>query len=482
MQASVGRGSVNSSFTHSRTAFAAPVLLNFEQLTRGFDNTIHFITHYDAVRNANKILNDKTLRFALEDTVGKEYATMLENWVSALAANGGDRPPMGPMDRLMGWVARNTTMSVLGYSYTTLGAQALGLSSALDRLTADQETYGPITVGTAAKDLAHGLSLAFTPEHYHSVIEKSIMMRDRRDNYDREVQKVLKAAKARITDKMTTIKDKTIFEWGMQAIAEAQFFTVDLPTWTAAYNRALKNDAGDDAGAVAYADRTVRLSQSSGNLMDLSQAHREAIGVKKVFTMFYTWFSALYGMLHEVSSEFRNNVRSAPVSAISRAATRGFVLLTLQGIGMALIRGELPDWDEEDEEKDDFLDFIWKDTLKTALGTIPVVRDVANGVIGDWGFSGSPASIFGESFEEAVDALGYFSDDETEDLDEMARTDLVKKLKPLILLLGISSGAPAIQANRTLDGAAAFFDDAYGWHWGDLIRGYDPDRAERRVR
>lgn len=482
MQATVGKGSVNSSMTKSRTGFAAPVLLDFEQLTRGFDNTIHFITHYDAVRNANKVLNDDDLIFALEDTVGKEYANTLRNWVSALAANGGDRLPMTPIDKLLGWAARNTTMAVLGTSYTTLGAQALGLTSALDRLTADQKTYGPVSVGSAAKDLAHGLALAPSPDHYRMVINKSRMMRDRRDNYDREVQKVLKGAKMRLTDKFASIKDKTIFEWGMQAIAEAQFFTVDLPTWTAAYNRALRADPGSDALAVAYADRTVRLSQSSGNFMDLAEAHRDAVGVRKLFTMFYTWFSALYGMLHGVSKDFRDNVRAAPASAISRAATRAFVLLTLQGIGMALLRGELPDWDEEDEEKDDFLDFIWKDTLKTALGTIPVVRDVANGALSDWGFTGSPASIFGEAFADSVATLGYFSDPETEEVDDLERTDLINKLKPLILLGGIATGAPAIQANRTLDGAAAFFDDAYGWHWGDLIRGYDEDRALRRSR
>jgi len=53
-------------------------------------------------------------------------------------------------------------------------------------------------------------------------------------------------------------------------------------------------------------------------------------------------------------------------------------------------------------------------------------------------------------------------------------------LKPMILFGGIATGAPAIQLNRSLDGAAAYFDDAYNWHWGDLFRGYDEDRAVRR--
>ena len=481
MQSRVGVASVNSSMTQSRTDFAAPVLLDFEQLTRGFDNVIHFITHYNAVRNSKKILGDKKLRAVLENTVGKDYAVALDSWVAALAANGQDRPPVDWLDRLGGFMARNTTMAALGWSYTTMGAQALGLTSALDRLTSDQDTYGPITMSQATLDLSHGLLVAASPENYRMILSKSKMMVDRRENFDREVQKVLRHTNRRGA-KWSTIKEKTLFEWGMQSLAEIQFFTVDIPTWTAAYNRALRDDAGDEARAIAYADRTVRLSQSSGNAMDLSQMHRDATGLKKLSVMFYTWFSALYGMLHEVSSEFRNNVRSKPTSAISRAATRAFVLLTLQAAGMALLKGELPDWEPEDPEEETMVEYLAWDTLRTALATLPVVRDIANGAMSDWGYSGSPLSIFGDAFSDSVRSLGYFSDEDADDISDIDRTELVKRLKPLVIIAGIPVGAPAIQINRFLDGLAAFYDDAYNWHWGDLARGYDEDRALRRDR
>tara|TARA_R110000744_G_scaffold300474_2_gene409619 strand:- start:619 stop:4932 length:4314 start_codon:yes stop_codon:yes gene_type:complete len=480
MQSEAGKATVNSSFTKSRTKFAAPIMLDFAHITSGLNTTIHFITHYEAVRNATKVLKDRSLRSELETKVGKDYATMLDQWVGAVASNGGDLPPMDWLDKTISWTARNTTMAVLGASYTTLSAQTLGLTSALDTLAKDEDGYNPATLLSVKKDLLHGLGLAMSPENYKLVIEKSAFMQYRRDNYDREVQAVLLRAKTRLKDKYLTINDKGIFEWGMQAIAEAQFFSVDLPTWTAAYNRALRNDPGDETRAIAYADRTVRLSQSSGNLMDLSRTHRNAVGVKKALVMFYTWFSALYGMLRSTSSEFSANVKSTPISAVSRAATRLFVLLTLQSIGMGLIRGELPAWEPEDEEEPDTVDYLLKETLLTGIGTVPLLRMVATPIIEKWGFSGSPTSMIGEAFTETANSLSYFADEDSPATEDMSYTELVTKLKPIIFLGAAAIKAPGIQITRSLDGAAAWFDEVDGWLYSDLIRGYDPKRAARR--
>jgi hypothetical protein len=477
MQSSVGRASVNSSMTKGRTGYAAPIKLDIEDLARTFDNSIHFITHYDAVRNAKKIITDPDLRFELENVVGKEYAKELDNWVAALANNNQPASPANFVERTGNWLMKNTTMAVLGASYTTLAAQSLGLTVGLDALVADQKTYGPIEITVAAADLAYGLSLSLSPAHYKSVMQASPFMRFRRENYDREVKQVLKASKGRIVGSLTTIKERTITEWGMQAIAEAQFFSVDLPVWTASYNRALRADPGDERGAIAYADRTVRRSQSSGDLIDLSAVQRQG-KLTKLFTMFYTFFSALYAILRGVGGDLMKNASTSPASAISRAATRAFVLLTLQAVGTGLIRGELPDLEPEDEDAEGLLGYLAKETVLSALGTVPFVRDLSTGALKGYGYSMSPAGIFGDAFVKSVAAVDKLT---TEGFIEDAEyTALVRQLKPLILLGGTLTGIPSVQINRSLDGAAAYFDESYGWHWSDSIRGYDPKRADRR--
>lgn len=484
MQSTVGRGGVNSSMVKGRTGYAAPIKLDIDQLARSFNNTIHFLTHYDAVRNARKVINDPEVRFQLEDKVGKAYAKELENWVAALATNNQDKAPANFIERGGLWLMKNTTMAVLGASYTTLGAQALGLTVGLDRLMADQDTYGPIEAAVASADLAYGLSQSLNPDHYRSVVTGnddtpplSYFMKYRRDNYDREVRAILKGAKGRLTGGIFDIKNRSVTEWGMQAIAEAQFFSVDLPVWTASYNRALRSDPGDQAGAIAYADRTVRLSQSSGDLIDLAAVQREG-KLTKLFTMFYTFFSALYAILRYVGTDAASNATTSPVSAVTRAATRAFVLLTLQGVGMGLIRGELPDWDPEDEDDPDMLDYLALQTALGAFGAVPFVRDIASGALGGYGYSMSPAGIFGDAFVKSVGSIEKMSKEGA--MDDIEYTELIKRLKPLILLGGVATGLPAVQINRTLDGAAAYYDDSYNWHIGDLLRGYDPKVAERR--
>ena len=90
----------------------------------------------------------------------------------------------------------------------------------------------------------------------------------------------------------------------------------------------------------------------------------------------------------------------------------------------------------------------------------------------------SPAGIFGDAFVKSVGSIEKMSKEGA--MDDIEYTELIKRLKPLILLGGVATGLPAVQINRTLDGAAAYYDDSYNWHIGDLLRGYDPKVAERR--
>ena len=105
---------------------------------------------------------------------------------------------------------------------------------------------------------------------------------------------------------------------------------------------------------------------------------------------------------------------------------------------------------------------------------------VATPIIEKWGFSGSPTSMIGEAFTETANSLSYFADEDSPATEDMSYTELVTKLKPIIFLGAAAIKAPGIQITRSLDGAAAWFDEVDGWLYSDLIRGYDPKRAARR--
>ena len=88
--------------------------------------------------------------------------------------------------------------------------------------------------------------------------------------------------------------------------------------------------------------------------------------------------------------------------------------------------------------------------------------------------------MVGEAFTQTAQSLSYFLDEDTPETEDMSNDELLTKLKPIIFLGAAAIKAPAVQITRSLDGAAAWFDEVDGWLYSDLIRGYDPKRAARR--
>ncbi|QDP54901.1 MAG: hypothetical protein Unbinned3065contig1002_3 [Prokaryotic dsDNA virus sp.] len=468
MQGRAGQASVNSSMTKGRTGFSAPVNLQITRLTHGLETTIHYITHYDAVRNAKKILNDTGLRAELERKAGVKYARLLDAWVGSIASNNQDMARLTDIETLGEKAIRNTTVAALGFSYTTLVAQTFGLTTAYDRLLTDNG-YGPVNAARMAGYLAEGIRKTFSGDHRNFVFEASPEMRFRIENTDRDLRENIKRLKG---------KDGRIdrgLEFSMRSIAAMQLYSVDIPVWTAAYNYALQQDPGDidGANAVAYADRVVRMSQSGGGAKDLAAIQRSR-GITKAATMFYSFFSALYGILRSVGKEFGEGVVRNPVGASMKAATRIFILVTLQEAASAFIKGKLPEWEPEDEEDESLGEFLATRTATGLLSGIPLVRDVAVGVVSDYGYGGSPAGMFGE----AIEKLLKNSARKLEDGDE---TSWVEVVKPAVIVGAVATGkVPAIQVNRFIDGLEALYEEQPGWEWHDLLSGYDADIAAKR--
>jgi hypothetical protein len=122
--------------------------------------------------------------------------------------------------------------------------------------------------------------------HADMVHGKSIMMINRRNQWDRE----LKA----LYDKMDPRSMK-----GGQAVKDSFFYLVGLmdssvtyPSWLAGYEKGIE-DFGDEKKAVAFADKLIRTTQPSAAPKDLAQWQRGG-EIQKTLYMFYTFFSKLY--------------------------------------------------------------------------------------------------------------------------------------------------------------------------------------------
>jgi len=453
------RASVNSSMVKERIeGFSAPINFDVQKIATSFDKTIHFISHYDAVRNANRILGHPELKDMMSIKLGPKYVASLNEWVGSIASNGYDRPPVDDLEAVVGWVSRNTTTAVLGLSYTTLTAQILGYTTALDILMKDG-TYIKDLPGVT-KDLAMGMGQALSKEHRAAVRELSGEMRHRLNNTDRDLR-----AGLRVVQGQSGVQAR-VAEFAMLTIAAMQLYIVDFPVWTAAYNRALREEQGDVDTAVAYADRVVRQSQSGGGLKDLATVQRNK-GYGKLLTMFYSFFSVVYAILRSIGHEV---VLKNPTS-IPRMLARIAVTITLGEIGYGLMKGEVPDLEPDDEDKDGAVKWAAKKTLSGIAGSVPFGRDLVQGALGDYGYSMSPTAMFGEAVAESyitvADKLDYYFNDETKE-----EPPELKDIKPLVLTMSILFKFPGIQANRTLSGLFALMEGEEDADFFDLATGY----------
>tara|TARA_R110002096_G_scaffold238052_1_gene429460 strand:- start:32 stop:1126 length:1095 start_codon:yes stop_codon:yes gene_type:complete len=359
--------------------------------------------------------------------------------------------------------------------------QTLGIINGQDRILADVG-YTPKNTAMLQKDMAYGALKAADSQHAQWIMDLSGEMRFRRDNIDQNVNDALRSLKGK-----TSIVP-VVQRGAMQAIAQVQFYTVDMPVWTAAYTTSLRTHPNDTGRAIKYADRVIRLSQSAGGLKDLSPIQR--VAYLKPFLMFYTWFAAFYATQRAATADFASTIREKPATAIARAATRMFVLFAVTSLGVGLVRGKLPDWEEEDvdtgENKHAMLDYIYKESVSTAVGPIPVLREIAQGWVSEFGYDGGAGVIAFKTMDDframvAKEVPELFDEDEDYIPEDKRLQDAAKKLRPYVMLLGVLKGVPAVQTNRTLSGMAMLFDEDPLFKWTDIIRGA-PNKEERARR
>jgi len=466
IQSTVVRATINSSFTEGRTGFAAPVLLDIKAMTRGFEKTIHFISHYDAVRNAKKILGNQQLRADMIATLGPAYANEISSWVGALAANGNDLPALDPVDRLAQRIASNVSVAFLGASYTTMVAQVFGITMTFDRLMADT-SYGPVNAVVTMADIVAAMGKSMVPGHTGQIEQLSGEMKFRRNNIDRELRAGLLQLRGE------TGVHARAKELLMRMIAEVQYRAVDVPSWTAAYNRALRADPGDPQQAIDYADRVVRLTQSSGSLKDLSAVQRHK-GMMKWATMFYSWFSVLYAVEREI-------VKSVTINpaTVMKAAVRLGVIIVLNEIAMGFVKGELPDWEPEKEKDPGLVKHVAMKSAAAFFGSVPLVRDIAAGTASQFGYSITPVQSVGAAFVRTLSEAGKWA---MEDAEERGDKFNDKAVKALAIAAGGVLGFPAVQFNRGVDAYAAMVNDDADVGFLDFLTGYDEKKAKREGR
>lgn len=374
----------------------------------------------DAVNYVSRILKSKTVQRAFVDTGQRQSLEALELWLRDAAT--GEVIGTDALSRISRHLRVGLSASSLGWNMSTGLVQFTGWAQTVTLL-------GPKYANLGLKDLLSG-DWRGENSIYAQVIEDSDFMKSRsQGSFQKE-----------IIDAQRVMKKWTFIPEGLRSsyfylIIKAQQ-VVDMASWLGAFRKGL-DKFGDKQKAVQFADGLVRRAQASGIWTDRTAIERGTLSrnVQQVefvrsFTAFTSYFLAKASNAYERTAvaDFKS-----PKGVATWAWDMG-LMFTVEAMAVALIRGNWPDSD--DPEADSFSWFMAKESLKTAFGTLPLLRDFAGEVQGfrGGGVWGTAAYRFAGAWNQV----------------QQGEVDLAA-IKGVNNFLGLMLHYPSVQTNRVMD-------------------------------
>ena len=395
--------SVTSSATQERTGVYYPLDLNLDVVPNHFQEVIHFITHHDAVRQVNKLLNNEKVAMSIKKALGPDEFALLRPWLHDVAKDGRQSVTKSVMDP---WFARlrfGVTLGVMGFKATTALIQLSGLSNAISETGLRNFTKAIRMILSSPNDMENAREFSFN---------RSKVLKHRMQTMDREMRNVL-----------DTLQGKrgllaAVQEVSMKHIALVQTYMVDIPSWYAGYVAEMER-SGDEVKAAQYGDWVIEQIQGSGATKDMSALMRDPSKATRLFTMFMTFFSSLWNQERDLI----RGARGKQYSTTTVAAKLTF-MFTIPVLIDMLLRGEFGD--DEDDEDSNIQDMLTT-TAMYGIGGVPFIRDIANGVIGEYGYSMTPIARVIEAGTYGLPKVmkGAFTDEEITKAQLKASTEFV---------------------------------------------------------
>lgn len=403
--------------TVKRTKVAKPIKLELGILPAHLHKVVHDLAYREAVRGAYKLLWDADVKKSIIDVEGKATYQQLQHWLRSVATE--KMVETDPNVRFISRIRTGTTMFGMGYRLSTALAQPLGFFTSMTRVgkanlasAIIQMTRHPIRT----MEMVNGLSGE---------------MKSRFNTQDRDIHDTMKKLSIK-SSKLDVIRGYafSMIGWADKYVATA--------TWLGAYQDYISKHPGEQDIAVQHADRTVRLTQGTGTVKDMAKITNNG-EILKLFTMFYSFFSAQYNMQVDLTRKTRNDINAGDWQTIlTERLPQWAYLVVFPAIFGALVTGQGP---EDDENK-----ALWalRKTVLYPLSAVPFVRDIVPAIDGGYAGKFSPAGKF---LEESSKAIMRMMESNQELGDRFA-----KALKPAASAAAIALKLPAGQAINSIEG------------------------------
>jgi len=343
-------------FVKARTKYSAPILLDLRVISQHLSEVVHYVTHYEAVTQADKITRHPRFQQIVKQHMGDEFYNTIRPWLTDIARDQ-DTPAVTktePFAEAMQYLRGGMSIGAMGYNIFTGVKQLLGVTSTLDAVKTKYWISGLVKAWMSPNAVAN----------WKEAFAKSKELEPLISQFDRDIKMVNDTyAKQGIRN--------TFDKFNALAFAHIGWLqaTVNVASWHGAYEQALAEGATDEA-AVDRADAVVRMTQSAGAVKDLSPIQR-GTEINRNISMFYSWFNVLYNRLEDIARQTKG-VRDLP-----RAAKRIGVLVMMSALieeSLSRAYEEIFDNVEDDEEEKGFILTVLMKSADTMLAAIPLAR------------------------------------------------------------------------------------------------------------
>lgn len=353
------------------------------------NETVHDLALREAVADTMRLLNDKGIQTAIKSSVGVPAYRALVNRVREVAAP--PRNPSGFIEKILASARRNTIVVLMSGVKTAL-QNVVGLVPALTRVNA----------GSIGLEMARFYSPAMA-ERYRFAMENSEYMRHRYQNFDRDLNDMA----AKLTVKGRLLPDTAT----MLALMGLVDRGVSVPLWNAAFKDGMVQFENDNAKAADYADHIVRQTQGSGRDVDLPKimsGHGGYGQLKRLFTMFYSYFNSQLQMLVRAGAIAKREASSNPGLAIAKFTVQFVMIAVLPAILTEMMMGNGGD----DEDEDKLAKRYARALAMYGAGMFPIVRDISSYTWSvfdkdtyNYGYKISPVQSAGEGVVKGISSL-----------------------------------------------------------------------------
>lgn len=338
------------------------------------------VTMGDAINDVSRIITHKDFVNAMQRTGNTWALKAMENWLKDTASQEVISSHF--LSQAVRHIRVGFTMSKLSWNVGTILLQPFGLAQSIPDIGYQNMLHGMMAANPARW---FGENNVFS-----QIEEKSPFMRTRGDSFNKDIRDTMTAMRGSgwmeaVLERIPGVNRysqqvaETVKQSLMGGIVATQR-AVDGIVWMGAYQKG-KQQFSSDSEAIQYADSMVARTQASGIFSDRTAFERGTIDNQtrqSEFVRLWTTMGSYMFAKGNIAYEKTANVDFRDPAQVLRWMHDMFMLFAFEAILIGLMRGFMPDEDDEETKAG----FIAEETLYTVMGTMPIIREGASALSG----------------------------------------------------------------------------------------------------